>query len=429
MIDLLLGFIISAVCLFLDMIFLSCFFPSRAEKKQVGIGVLSGLILIPCMSYFLCSVPMIKMMVTLVMLIILTKLMFDMSIKESIIANSLFLAIYAGCELITFFLIQRVMVISRLETLTNATGAFLVDMLSELIVLIAIITISAITKMTNLSRMDFKGWSVFSLFPIFSVVVELLLIINYDASNSEGLSGTMMFTGTGLLILNVVLIYLLSNVINRELEISKNKELIDKADHVYHMYEVLVKEREIQKSQAHDYLNHLNTIKALAISGDYESQTKYLSELIDKSTSTHDLYDTGHPIVNAILNQKFTDADENDALLIVLSDDLSSVNVNESDLVTILSNVIDNAIEAIKSCDEKKIILKMRIHNGSLYIDSTNNYSSNIDYDHYRTTKPDKQNHGYGLINIKRAVMNNSGHCFIETDSDMFHITIEIPLE
>lgn len=429
MIDLLLGFIISAVCLFLDMIFLSCFFPSRAEKKQIGIGVLSGLILIPCMSYFLCSVPMIKMMVTLVMLIILTKLIFDMSIKESIIANSLFLAIYAGCELITFFLIQRVMVISRLETLTNATGAFLVDMLSELIVLIAIITISAITKMTNLSRMDFKGWSVFSLFPIFSVVVELLLIINYDASNSEGLSGTMMFTGTGLLILNVVLIYLLSNVINRELEISKNKELIDKADHVYHMYEVLVKEREIQKSQAHDYLNHLNTIKALAISGDYESQTKYLSELIDKSTSTHDLYDTGHPIVNAILNQKFTDADENDALLIVLSDDLSSVNVNESDLVTILSNVIDNAIEAIKSCDEKKMILKMRIHNGSLYIDSTNNYSSNIDYDHYRTTKPDKQNHGYGLINIKRAVMNNSGHCFIETDSDMFHITIEIPLE
>lgn len=428
MIDLLLGFIISAVCLFLDMIFLSCFFSSRAEKKQVSIGVLSGLILMPCMSYFLCSVPMIKLMVTLVILIILTKLIFDMSIKKSIIANSIFLAIIAGCELTTFFLIRRVMVISRLETLTNTTGAFLVDMLSELIVLIAIITISAITKKTNLSRMDFKGWSVFSLFPIFSVVVELLLIINYDASNSEGLSGTMMFVGMGLLILNVVLIYLLSNVINRELEISKNKELIDKAEHVYHMYEVLIKEREIQKSQAHDYLNHLNTIKALAISGDYESQTKYLSELIDKSTSAHDLYDTGHPIVNAILNQKFTDADENDALLIVLSDDLSSVNVNESDLVTILSNVIDNAIEAVEFCDEKKIILKMRIHNGSLYIDSTNNYSSNIDYDHYQTTKPDKQNHGYGLINIKRTVMNNGGHCFIETDSDIFHITIEIPL-
>ena len=429
MIDLLLGFIISAVCFSLDLIFLSCFSPPRSEKKYASIGVLSGLLLLPILSYLLRSIPLIKLMVTLAMIVILTILLFDLSIKKSIIANSLYLAIFAGCELITFFIIQKVMVISRFETLTNATGAFLVDILSELIVLIAIIIISAITKKTNLSRMDFKGWSVFSLFPIFSVVVELLLIINYDASNSEGLSGTMMFIGTGLLILNVVLIYLLSNVINRELEISKNKELIDKADHVYHMYEVLVKEREIQKAQAHDYLNHINTIKALAISGDYESQTKYLSELIDKSTSTHDLYDTGHPIVNAILNQKFNDADENDALLIVLSDDLSSVNVNESDLVTILSNVIDNAIEAVKSCDEKKIILKIRIHNGSLYIDSTNNYSSNIDYDHYRTTKPDKQNHGYGLINIKRAVMNNSGHCFIETDSDMFHITIEIPLE
>ena len=151
-------------------------------------------------------------------------------------------------------------------------------------------------------------------------------------------------------------------------------------------------------------------------------------ELIDKSAGAHDLYDTGHPIVNAVLNQKYIEADERNALLIVLSDDLSSVDVSESDLVTIFSNVIDNAIEAVENSEEKKIILKMRIHNGSLYIDSMNNSSSEVDLDHIRTTKSDIQNHGYGLLNIKRAVMNNNGHCFIETDSDMFHITIEIPL-
>ena len=428
MIELLLDFIVSAVYIFFNLIFLNCFSIQRYKQKYTIISVLSYLILLPSLSFFLRSVPIIRLVVTYIISVLMMKLIFNLSIKKSIIANSLFAAIFSGCELLVFFILQRVMEIASLDALTNASGAFLIEMLSELVVLIIIIIVSVIFRRTNLSRMDFKGWSAFSLFPLFSVVVELLLILNYDDGIGERLSCAMIFIGTGLLLLNVVLIYLLSNVINRELEISKNKELIDKADYVYHLYEVLVKEREIQKSQAHDYLNHLNTIKALAVSGDYESQTKYLSELIDKSTSTHDLYDTGHPIVNAILNQKFNDADENDALLIVFSDDLSSVNVNESDLVTILSNVIDNAIEAVKSCDEKKIILKMRIHNESLYIDSTNNYSTNIDFDHYQTTKPDKQNHGYGLINIKRAVMNNSGHCFIETDSGMFHITIEIPL-
>ena len=100
-----------------------------------------------------------------------------------------------------------------------------------------------------------------------------------------------------------------------------------------------------------------------------------------------------------------------------------------SDMVTILTNVLDNAIDAVQKCDEKKIIIKIIKDKEMLIIDSSNPYVGQIsDGETLKTTKQDKDNHGYGIANIRQTVEANSGSCFIETQNGIFHITIAIPL-
>ena len=45
-----------------------------------------------------------------------------------------------------------------------------------------------------------------------------------------------------------------------------------------------------------------------------------------------------------------------------------------------------------------------------------------------RKTKPDKNNNGYGLANIRKTVASNQGNCFIDTSGGVFHIAITIPI-
>ena len=50
-------------------------------------------------------------------------------------------------------------------------------------------------------------------------------------------------------------------------------------------------------------------------------------------------------------------------------------------------------------------------------------------FDLIPTSKEDKVHHGYGLRNIRMAVAINRGNCYIESNDDMFHITVALPLK
>ena len=116
----------------------------------------------------------------------------------------------------------------------------------------------------------------------------------------------------------------------------------------------------------------------------------------------------------------------------LLIDDLRNLSVSESDIVTILSNILDNAIEATEKCNTKKmVVLQISKHDQErlLFIDSSNTclQESLVEGKRY-TTKDDKVNHGYGISNIKYVVEKNNGECIIDQKDGLFRIIITIPL-
>ena len=239
----------------------------------------------------------------------------------------------------------------------------------------------------------------------------------------------MVILASGMFILSILIFALIDNVVRRENYIHEKEIMLGQTEHLNQMYRSLSDEREKQKARSHDYMNHLNVMLMLAREGKVDEQIRYIEEQLGKEVQNVDIIDTGNTLINAVLNIKYLEAKEKGIIIPFIADNLKDIKISDSDLVTIITNILDNAIEAVQKCDEKRIVFKIIKDSDTLIIDSTNTYKGHLpaDYD-FGTTKSDKKNHGFGLANIKNTVEANNGNCFIDTEGGIFHISITLPL-
>ncbi|MEE3417568.1 MAG: GHKL domain-containing protein, partial [Prevotella sp.] len=271
----------------------------------------------------------------------------------------------------------------------------------------------------------------FIMYPAITLVVISLLLYVPLEEISEKVFRIIIVFAVSMLFLSIIQFYLLENIMIRESEIYNKQALIEQAEHVNQMYRSLSEEREIQKARAHDYLNHLNVLLALAEHNNSVEEIKYIKEQIGASSEIVDIIDTGNAVINAVLNYKYREAKKKSIIMPLIIDDLSNLKISESDIVTILSNILDNAIEATEKCDNKKIVLQISKQDQKhlLYIDSSNTCLPDLFIEEkHHTTKENKENHGYGISNIKYTVEKNNGECIIDQKDGIFRIIITIPL-
>ncbi len=101
-------------------------------------------------------------------------------------------------------------------------------------------------------------------------------------------------------------------------------------------------------------------------------------------------------------------------------------HIAEVDLCNLLSNILDNAIEASVKLpkEERQVIVKIDTVGEYLMIKSENRYDGSInrENDKYLTSKADKKGHGYGLSIIKGIAEKYRGESSVETTDQTFVI-------
>ena len=108
----------------------------------------------------------------------------------------------------------------------------------------------------------------------------------------------------------------------------------------------------------------------------YEQAKIYSAKLINTVDSETNLFNSNNSIVDTLLMQKYLAAKTNGIIFQVNIDDLSDLPLSAEDLTVVLSNLIDNAIEAAIKCLHEKII-KIKIKKDSSgYILSVHNTTS-----------------------------------------------------
>lgn len=163
----------------------------------------------------------------------------------------------------------------------------------------------------------------------------------------------------------------------------------------------------------HDIKGHLAVVNELINSKNYDEANVYIGNMSEAITGK-DIYNTNNIYISSILNsfdQSFIDNKiEFDLSYYIISD----LKMNSMDICSLFYNLILNAVEANLKIEDKRFI-KLYIANikNNVLIKIVNPVDENFNLDiikESKTTKEDKENHGFGLITINNIISKYNGN-------------------
>lgn len=260
------------------------------------------------------------------------------------------------------------------------------------------------------------------LVPLISIFLEMQLITQNNISEIIYAS-----TLVCVVLLNFMVFYLYDSI--TKLFTEKVNAAAAKQKSIYYQKEAQLLEQnmgEIKKLR-HDMKNHLIAISELSKKHGDTDITDYISALSGKMVQAEEYSQTGILSLDSIINYKLTQAERSSISVsceIALPDDL---NIEADDFVTIIGNLLDNAIEAAeKTQNDKYIFLNIRYTKGTLFITIKNSFDGvlNIKNHRFQTTKKDTALHGIGLQSIEAAIRKYNGELLTSHSDTEFIVKI-----
>ena len=185
----------------------------------------------------------------------------------------------------------------------------------------------------------------------------------------------------------------------------------------------------------HDMKNHVLCMNELYRQKKQQELGEYLKQLYDTIIDIQSAIRTGNEIIDAIINEKAGEA-EQFKIKIQVDGDFKGITIAAMDLCTIFSNLLDNAVEAVKSVKEsdREIIVSTKKTGSFLFLTIENNTAFEVEIsDNIKTTKNNKKEHGFGIGNVDKAVKKYGGEfrldCRKVSEHYVFTAEVMLPLK
>lgn len=193
------------------------------------------------------------------------------------------------------------------------------------------------------------------------------------------------------------------------------------------------------QSLRHDFSNHIQVLHGLLKLGEYDKALYYLTILSKEVHLIESIkLDVSNPGLSVLLQTKKLSAQNHniDVHFDVLHDSFNTIKT--TDLIKLLSNLIDNAIEAAIELPEQErkmnIICKVVSNNYIFEISNTGPGINEKDKEHIFksgfSTKKIRQGkvRGQGLFIVKEVVNRYGGEISIDSNKNQTVVRVEIPI-
>lgn len=272
------------------------------------------------------------------------------------------------------------------------------------------------------------SWGKIWLFPLSGMIVIMAVCM---MPWTEGASGyAMLAAAVGLAVVYSLGFYVVIRILEKEAQVQRLQMLHERTQNQMDMYGSMKKQYERQRRYLHDYKNQLDCIRGMLGAGQTEEAMAYITGLTGSIRQNVMYVNTNHAAVNVVLNQKYQDACEKGIVMTMAANDLSKTSVSEEDIVTLLVNLLDNAIEACEKLENGRVIqCKIVLEDGELIISIRNPVKEPVQIRGKRivTGKRDKSRHGIGLLNVDEVVRKNGGTSVLKCEDGWFGFTAVIP--
>ena len=264
----------------------------------------------------------------------------------------------------------------------------------------------------------------------FLIITALLIESN---SNINDTARRFILLITVVLVTFYCYVCIKFSFISESMDVYKELSLINQSIiESQQQYYTLVNEKQQEiRSLRHEMKNHLACINSLYHLNKIQEMEEYMGELINLSTKTAQLIDSGNDIVNAILNDIQSKCRNENIALRVEGGFPDKLYIASMDLSVIFANLMSNAVEAIQRMKKTKdtiyyIDIRISNYKSDLYIDVRNPSENNLQIVNGTliTSKKDKSRHGYGVNNVIQKVESYHGSYSFKQQNGEFVVEI-----
>ena len=264
---------------------------------------------------------------------------------------------------------------------------------------------------------------VMSFFPCIVVVLNIVLMITGSGAQPSLLNLLLTLGLTVAVLVHLAIVQMFND------QMVQQQELQIEAVREKESAEALLESYTTQRRLTHEFTNHTDALALLLQQGDYEGAKAYLSKITKNIAANTTIMDTHNPLLDALLSKKYEDASRRGVMVYFDLPDLRDFPMDKTDLVMVMSNLLNNAIDAAAKADPPEVHVRIRKNEEEVVISVRNRVEKNLDLTDGqlpRTTKKEP-GHGIGLWNVKDVLALYGGEYTISCRDRWFRFTCTIP--
>jgi sensor histidine kinase regulating citrate/malate metabolism len=280
------------------------------------------------------------------------------------------------------------------------TQSFILTLASKVLYLIGIMVIS---RLFCNKRKKAQHTSIGLItIPVCNVIIILLMINVNVTSNLLSLACFI------LIVMNIVVFVINQKMITAETELEEQR-LKQKFD--YEEYTLLKETQQRAYILNHDLKEHMNALSSL-IGSDNEKAQGYIKSIYGKINQSQFVEYSDSKILNILLSKKKEECRSKGIKFFIDPIQAKLTFFEDMDIVTVFSNLINNAIENCIMSEEKKMYLNIHTENENFVVIKTENTAdvkTVVINGRLKTHKDNKKLHGIGMNSIKKTLSDYNG--------------------
>lgn len=353
------------------------------------------------------------------------------SLKKSFVLAVLFDALLLAMDSLAFLIMSWLSLDMKISEQQYAIASLLAYLLVKVIMFFLILVIRKQFAKKSMKKMLDTEWLRFLFFPVFTIIAISVMLSVFEYVQTIEQANLLAVIAFGMVGMNMLVFYLINDIMEREVKMHENKVFQIQAKNQLEMYRSISENFDNLKRKTHEFKNQISCIESLLDKKQYSKLEEYVKKIYGSLNNEPDAINTNNVIVNAILNTKYQEAEAKGIVFVFRVNDLSELKMKDEDVVTILANLLNNAIEACEMCENKKVIkFKFFKEDDNIIIAVKNTFNYDIVYENgeIKSTKVSNvDEHGVGIKNVLKIIEKYGGSYVIEDKNKEFFFSIIIP--
>jgi len=295
--------------------------------------------------------------------------------------------------------------------------------------LIGQISLHIVAVCIFLSIVTYKKISVHTKVPnsywnkLFATPIAMVLIL-FSTLFIELQGGLIAYSFLFLSIMNAIVFGLFDSFLKSLFDNIQTSQI--EVQNQYYSEQLKIMEMSLKSTKIfeHDIANHISCLFEMISNENYAQAKSYLASMQENTTSNKHYIMSGVSSVDSVINFKISQAKELGIVIKPYVTIPENLNISSFDIVAILGNLLDNAINGAKS--GKWIDLNLEYVRGRLMVDVKNSFNGEITQKDgvIITSNTDSENHGFGFQSIIKHIEKYDGTMVVKTDGNIFHTKI-----